>query len=117
MTRRTSGKVAKSSASARRMAAPSALSDGGRSVPAKPPPVTYSWMNTDLRGPDPHMRIIPVLDLKAGLAVHAVAGDRAYYQPIRSILHQGSDPIGLARAYRDKLGLSDLYVADLDAIA
>ncbi|MBX6315285.1 MAG: hisA/hisF family protein [Isosphaeraceae bacterium] len=63
------------------------------------------------------MRIIPVLDLKAGQAVHAVAGDRAHYQPIRTVLHEGSDPIGLARAYRDALGLSDLYLADLDAIA
>jgi phosphoribosylformimino-5-aminoimidazole carboxamide ribotide isomerase len=63
------------------------------------------------------MRVIPVLDLQRGRAVHAVAGDRAHYQPVRSILHEGADPIGLARAYRDALGLRDLYLADLDAIA
>ncbi len=63
------------------------------------------------------LRIIPVLDLQRGRAVHAVAGDRAHYQPVRSILHEGPDPIGLARAYRDALGLRDLYLADLDAIA
>jgi phosphoribosylformimino-5-aminoimidazole carboxamide ribotide isomerase len=32
-------------------------------------------------------------------------------------LHDGSDPIDLALAYRDRLGLSELYLADLDAIA
>ncbi len=62
------------------------------------------------------MRVIPVLDLKAGQAVLAIAGNRAHYDPVRGILHEGSDPIGLARAFRDRLGLSDLYLADLDAI-
>lgn len=63
------------------------------------------------------MRVIPVLDLKAGQAVHALAGRREHYQPVRTILHDGSDPIDLALAYRDRLGLSELYLADLDAIA
>lgn len=63
------------------------------------------------------LRVIPVLDLKSGRAVHAVAGDRDHYRPIRSVVHPDSDPIGLARAYRDVLGLRDLYLADLDAIA
>ncbi len=61
--------------------------------------------------------VIPVLDLKNEVAVHAVAGRRAHYQPIQSILHPSSDPIELARAVRDTLGLSVLYLADLDAIA
>ena len=63
------------------------------------------------------MRVIPVLDLKGGRAVHAVGGDRAHYAPVRTYLHPGSDPIGLARAYRNVLGLRSLYLADLDAIA
>lgn len=63
------------------------------------------------------MRIIPVLDLKAGQAVHAVAGDRAHYRPLRSVLHEGSDPLGLARALRKAFGCEELYLADLDAIA
>jgi phosphoribosylformimino-5-aminoimidazole carboxamide ribotide isomerase len=63
------------------------------------------------------LRLIPVLDLKAGRAVLAVAGDRDHYRPVRSVLHEGSDPLVLARAYRDWLGLSELYLADLDAIA
>jgi phosphoribosylformimino-5-aminoimidazole carboxamide ribotide isomerase len=60
--------------------------------------------------------VIPVLDLKEGKAVHAIAGRRDYYQPIRSILHASSEPIALARAIRDTLGLQTLYLADLDAI-
>lgn len=63
------------------------------------------------------MRIIPVLDVKGGLAVHAVAGDRADYRPLRSILHDRPDPLALARACRDRLGAAELYLADLDAIA
>jgi phosphoribosylformimino-5-aminoimidazole carboxamide ribotide isomerase len=63
------------------------------------------------------MRVIPVIDLKAGKAVHAVAGDRDHYRPLRTRLHEGSDPLDLALAFRDVLGLSELYVADLDAIA
>ncbi len=62
------------------------------------------------------MRIIPVLDVKAGLAVAARAGDRANYRPVRSILHEGADPLDIALAYRDVLGLREIYLADLDAI-
>lgn len=61
--------------------------------------------------------IVPVLDLKGGQAVHAVGGDRRHYRPVRSALHPGSDPVSLARAFRDRLGLRALYLADLDAIA
>jgi phosphoribosylformimino-5-aminoimidazole carboxamide ribotide isomerase len=61
-------------------------------------------------------QVIPVLDLKGGRAVHAVAGRRAHYQPVESILHPGSDPLALAAALRDDLGLRALYLADLDAI-
>jgi phosphoribosylformimino-5-aminoimidazole carboxamide ribotide isomerase len=60
--------------------------------------------------------VIPVLDILNGQAVHAVGGRRAYYQPIQSILHASSEPIPLARALRDSLGLHTLYLADLDAI-
>lgn len=63
------------------------------------------------------MRIIPVLDVKAGLAVHAVGGDRAHYPPLRSPVHGGPDPIDLASSFRDISGLDHLYLADLDAIA
>ena len=62
------------------------------------------------------MRVIPVIDLKGGVAVHAVRGDRERYRPVRSRIADGSDPVHLARAVRERFGLDELYVADLDAI-
>ena len=55
------------------------------------------------------MRVVPVIDLKGGTAVHAVRGERERYRPV-------DDPLSLARRFRDALGLDELYVADLDAI-
>jgi HisA/HisF family protein len=63
------------------------------------------------------MRVIPVIDLKSGAAVHAVRGERERYRPLRSGIVAGSDPVEVARAVREVLGLDELYVADLDAIA
>ena len=63
------------------------------------------------------MRVIPVIDLKGGVAVHAVRGERERYRPLRSRLADGSDPVEVTRAVRDRFGLDELYVADLDAIA
>jgi phosphoribosylformimino-5-aminoimidazole carboxamide ribotide isomerase len=63
------------------------------------------------------MRVIPVIDLKGGVAVHAVRGERERYRPLRSALVDGADPAAVTRAVRDRLGLGELYVADLDAIA
>jgi phosphoribosylformimino-5-aminoimidazole carboxamide ribotide isomerase len=60
--------------------------------------------------------VIPVIDLKGGVAVHAVRGDRERYRPLRSRIAAGSDPVLLARAVRERYGLDELYVADLDAI-
>lgn len=62
------------------------------------------------------MRILPVLDLLNGTVVHGIAGHRDTYRPIRSDLCDSPDPLAVARAFRDRLGLSELYVADLDAI-
>ena len=63
------------------------------------------------------MRVIPVIDLKSGAAVHAVRGDRERYRPLRSKIVAGFNPVEVARAVRDRLGVEELYVADLDAIA
>jgi HisA/HisF family protein len=63
------------------------------------------------------VRVIPVLDLLGGVAVHAVRGERDAYRPLRSRLTTGAEPVAVARAVRDALGLRELYVADLDAIA
>lgn len=64
------------------------------------------------------MEIIPVLDLSGGVAVHARAGQRAGYEPVRSALAAGAtgDPIALLRAFREQLGARACYIADLDAI-
>ncbi|HEX4600310.1 MAG TPA: HisA/HisF-related TIM barrel protein [Gemmatimonadales bacterium] len=65
------------------------------------------------------MRVIPVLDLMAGQAVHARRGRRTAYRPIRSVLvpaDRAGDPLGLARAFRETLGVDEWYVADLDAL-
>jgi phosphoribosylformimino-5-aminoimidazole carboxamide ribotide isomerase len=61
-------------------------------------------------------RIVPVLDVLRGRAVHARGGRRSDYRPVRSALRRGSDPLALAAAFRDVLGLHELYLADLDAI-
>lgn len=59
-----------------------------------------------------------MLDLAHGTAVHARAGDRARYEPVRSVLAPGADgdAVALLRAYREGLGAAACYVADLDAI-
>jgi phosphoribosylformimino-5-aminoimidazole carboxamide ribotide isomerase len=65
------------------------------------------------------LRIIGVLDLMHGHAVHARAGDRERYVPVQSVAGEAIEPgdaEALARIYRDRFGLSELYVADLDAI-
>ena len=64
------------------------------------------------------MRVVPVIDLKDGTAVHAVRGERERYRPVRSVIAgDDGDPVSLARAFRAELGLDELYVADLDAIS
>ena len=76
-----------------------AASDFGKGEPAKPPPVTYSWIKIEsMFGSRRPMRVVPVLDIKNGRAVHAVQGKRAHYGPLRSVLHGSDDPIGIASA-------------------
>ncbi len=60
--------------------------------------------------------VIPVLDLKDGFAVHAVAGRRADYAPIVSPFGSADDPTSVARRLLAATGSPALYVADLDAI-
>jgi phosphoribosylformimino-5-aminoimidazole carboxamide ribotide isomerase len=63
------------------------------------------------------VRVLPVLDLKGGHVVHGIAGRRADYRPIVSRLTASADPRDVATAFLTQLGLRELYVADLDAIA
>jgi phosphoribosylformimino-5-aminoimidazole carboxamide ribotide isomerase len=69
-----------------------------------------------LRNPS-NVDIIPVMDVRGGLVVRARAGRRAEYQPLCSRLCPDSRPLTLAESYRRALGLAQLYLADLDAIA
>jgi len=64
---------------------------------------------------DLNTMIIPVIDLKDGEAVSGKSGMRKTYKPLKSVFHDSSDPIGIARALNDA-GFTGLYVADLDAI-
>jgi phosphoribosylformimino-5-aminoimidazole carboxamide ribotide isomerase len=62
------------------------------------------------------MKVVPVLDLKGGIVVHARGGQRAEYAPLRSPLVEGCEPVAVARALCAVCRTSDLYVADLDAL-
>jgi phosphoribosylformimino-5-aminoimidazole carboxamide ribotide isomerase len=62
------------------------------------------------------MRVLPVLDLLDGHVVRGVAGRRQEYRPIQSTLTTSSDPLEVAIAIREQFGLTELYIADLNAI-
>jgi phosphoribosylformimino-5-aminoimidazole carboxamide ribotide isomerase len=59
------------------------------------------------------VRIVGVIDLKDGRAVHARGGDRDRYEPVSAV---SGDAVALADFYRAR-GVAEIYVADLDAIA
>ena len=63
------------------------------------------------------MRVIPVLDLQAGLVVRGVGGRRQEYRPVVSKLTRSCHPLDVAQAFREQLDMTLLYLADLDAIA
>jgi len=65
----------------------------------------------------PMMRIVPVIDIKGGIVVHARRGQRDSYAPLRSPLVDGCEPVAVARALCALCRTSTLYVADLDALA
>ena len=62
------------------------------------------------------MKIFPVLDIRGGQVVRAVAGRRDEYRPLESNLTDETTAAGVADALRRRLGLREFYVADLDAI-
>ncbi len=61
------------------------------------------------------MKIVPVIDVLNGVAVHAIRGERRHYRPLRSVLSSSVDPLNLALTF-ESLGFDSLYLADLDAI-
>jgi phosphoribosylformimino-5-aminoimidazole carboxamide ribotide isomerase len=62
------------------------------------------------------MTILPVLDLLDGIVVRGVAGKRNAYRPVESQLVDNADPLLVVEAFRNQFGLSEIYLADLDAI-
>ena len=62
------------------------------------------------------MKIIPVIDLQNGVVVRGVAGQRDAYRPVQSQLTPSVEPDEVLRRLQQTYGLTDFYVADLDAI-
>ncbi|WP_258359393.1 HisA/HisF-related TIM barrel protein [Moorella sulfitireducens] len=62
-------------------------------------------------------RLIPVIDMKDGLVVHALRGERENYKPIKSVLTSSAELDMVIEAFVRKFGLREFYLADLDAIA
>ena len=62
--------------------------------------------------PASNFKIIPVLDIMRGRAVHALRGERESYRELKSVFAKSSSPVEIAR----NLPYPELYVADLDAI-
>ncbi len=66
------------------------------------------------------MRLIGVVDLLGGRAVHARAGRRDAYAPVAlaagAPLQRPGDAVALARSFVETLGVRELYIADLGAI-
>jgi len=62
------------------------------------------------------MKIIPVIDLKDGIVVHARQGMREQYQPISTNLCQSSDIYKVIEAFLGAYDFGTIYIADLNAI-
>jgi uncharacterized protein related to proFAR isomerase len=62
------------------------------------------------------MQVVPVIDVRGGVAVAAVRGDRTRYRPLETPLAESADPVAVARGIRSLFPFQTLYVADLDGI-
>lgn len=63
-----------------------------------------------------NLNLIPVVDLKGGMVVHAREGRRAEYLPVQSCLCKGADAGTVVDALLRLHPFRSLYAADLDAI-
>ena len=59
--------------------------------------------------------IIPVLDLKNGIAVSGKSGERETYKPLETVFHELASPVEIAKSLKDA-GAVRIYIADLDSI-
>lgn len=50
------------------------------------------------------------------VVVHGIQGKRNEYQPVKSILTKGAEPLDIARALKRETRCKAIYLADLDAI-
>lgn len=66
--------------------------------------------------PRASLAVIPVIDIKHGLAVRAKAGERNSYRPIDTPLAASPDPVDVARGLLAAFPARRLYIADLDGI-
>ncbi len=62
------------------------------------------------------MKIIPVIDLKNGIVVHARQGQRHNYQAINTPLCSSSKPMDVLKAFLTLSSFDTFYIADLNAI-
>jgi phosphoribosylformimino-5-aminoimidazole carboxamide ribotide isomerase len=62
------------------------------------------------------MQIIPVIDLKNGIVVHAKHGNRDDYAPLKSELCKSSDIFDVVDAFGTLYRFPTIYIADLNAI-
>jgi len=62
------------------------------------------------------MKIIPVIDLKNGVVVHARQGNREHYEPINTDLCKSSDIFQVIETFLGVYAFDSFYIADLNAI-
>jgi phosphoribosylformimino-5-aminoimidazole carboxamide ribotide isomerase len=62
------------------------------------------------------MKIIPVIDLKDGVVIHARQGNRQCYQPISTGLCKSADIFQVIEAFFGVYAFDTFYIADLNAI-
>ncbi|MDD5227607.1 MAG: HisA/HisF-related TIM barrel protein [Methylococcales bacterium] len=62
------------------------------------------------------IKLIPVIDLKSGVVVHAKHGQREQYQPIKSVLTLNADIYSVLHGFLQLHAFDTFYIADLDAI-
>lgn len=62
------------------------------------------------------MQLIPVIDIRGGAVMRAVAGDRAHYRPLATPLATSCAPLDVVAGLLTLYPFEAIYVADLDAI-